>query len=269
MSDGESITMADLTLALVEPSPTQHRIIQGHLNDLGVQRVFWFQDGISAFEGVKQEFPDLVISAMHLPDITGVELAQMIRNEPTTMDTLFMTVSSETSFRYLEPLKQAGVVAILPKPFVPSDLRSALTATLDFLVPDHEALADVELDQVRVLVVDDSVTARHHIARVMKNMGIHDVVDVPSGEHAIRALRQQFYDLVVTDYNMPEMDGQELTRYIREQSTQRSVPILMVTSEADTSRLAQVQRAGVSAVCDKPFEPVTIKELVRKMLSDR
>jgi two-component system chemotaxis response regulator CheY len=269
MSDDQSITIADLTVALVEPSPTQHRIIEGHLTKLGVRRVFWYQDGKSAFDGIRREFPDLVISAMHLPDITGVELAQMIRNEPTTADTLFMTVSSETSFRYLEPLKQAGVVAILPKPFAPSDLRSALTATVDFLVPDHDALADIDLDQVRVLVVDDSVTARHHIARVMKNMGIHDVVDVPGGESAIRALRQQFYDLVVTDYNMPEMDGQELTRYIREQSTQRSVPILMVTSESDASRLAQVQRAGVSAVCDKPFEPASIKDLVRKMLADR
>lgn len=269
MSDKESITMSDLTVTLVEPSPTQHRIILGHLNNLGVKRVYWYQDGTAAFEGVKREFPDLVISAMHLPDITGVELAQLIRNEPTTMDTLFMTVSSETSFRYLEPLKQAGVVAILPKPFVPSDLRSALNATLDFLVPDTESLSDMDLDSVRVLVVDDSITARHHIARVLKNMGIHDVVDVPNGTLAIRALRQQFYDLVVTDYNMPEMDGQELTKYIREQSTQRSVPILMVTSESNESRLAQVQHAGVSAVCDKPFEPASIKDLVRRMLSDR
>ncbi len=269
MTGQESITMSDLTVALVEPSPTQHRIILGHLNNLGVKRVYWYQDGKAAFEGVKQEFPDLVISAMHLPDITGVELAQLIRNEPTTMDTLFMTVSSETSFRYLEPLKQAGVVAILPKPFVPSDLRSALTATLDFLVPDADALSDIELDSVHVLIVDDSVTARHHIARVLKNMGIQDVVDVPNGTKAIRALRQQFFDLVVTDYNMPEMDGRELTKYIREQSTQRSVPILMVTSESDNSRLAQVQRAGVSAVCDKPFEPASIKDLVRKLLSDR
>ncbi len=269
MSDDEIITMSDLTVALVEPSPTQHKIIAGHLNDIGVQRIFWYQDGKSAFEGVKQEFPDLVISSMHLPDITGVELAQKIRKEPTTMDTLFMTVSSETSFRYLDPLKQAGVVAILPKPFAPSDLRNALIATLDFLVPDQNALDNIDLDRVRVLIVDDSVTARHHIARVMKNMGINDVVDVPSGESAIKALRQQFYDLVVTDFNMPEMDGRELTKYIREHSTQRSVPILMVTSESDSSRLAQVQRAGVSAICDKPFEPASIKELVRKMLSEK
>lgn len=267
MSSGESITFADLTIVLVEPSPTQHRIIMGHLANLGVQKIFWYQTGLAALEGIKTDFPDLVISAMHLPDITGVELAQKLRDDPSTVDTLFMVISSETAFRYLEPLKQAGVVAILPKPFAPNDLRNALTATLDYLVPDPDALADIDLDNVRVLVVDDSVTARHHIARVLKNMGIQEVVDVPSGSKAIRALRQGFFDLVVTDYNMPEMDGKELTQHIREQSTQRSVPILMVTSESDVSRLAQVQQSGVSAVCDKPFEPAGMKELVRKLLA--
>lgn len=267
MSSTESITLADISIALVEPSPTQHRIIESHIHDAGVKNVMWYQTGEAALEGIRTDFPDLVISAMHLPDFTAVELAQKMREDNRTIDTLFMVISSETQFRYLDPLKQAGVVAILPKPFVPSELRNALTATLDYLVPDPEALADIDLDQVRVLIVDDSVTARHHIARVLRNLGIQEIVDVPSGQKAIRALRQGFFDLVVTDYNMPEMDGKELTQYIRENSEQRSVPILMVTSESDTSRLAQVKQAGVSAVCDKPFEPISIKELVRKLLA--
>jgi two-component system chemotaxis response regulator CheY len=65
---------------------------------------------------------------------------------------------------------------------------------------------------------------------------------------------------------MPEMDGKELVEQVRQNSQQASVPILMVSSEQDESRLAVVQQAGVSAVCDKPFEPKNIKQLIEKML---
>ena len=66
---------------------------------------------------------------------------------------------------------------------------------------------------------------------------------------------------------MPEMDGEALTRYIRENSTQRSIPVLMVTSEESESRLSAVQQAGVSGICDKPFEPETVKRIIHGMLA--
>jgi two-component system, chemotaxis family, chemotaxis protein CheY len=263
----EAVSIKDLAIALVEPSPTQQRIIKGHLLDMGVSKMMWFQDMKHALDGIQETKPDLVISAMHLADGTGTELAQALRANPKTHDILFMLVSSETSYRYLEPLKQAGVVAILPKPFVPSDLRYALNATLDYLVPDQDLIDSGELDNVRVLVVDDSLTSRHHIRRVLNNMGIEHVTEVENGVKAMREIEKNYFDLVVTDYNMPELDGQQLTRYIRQKSTQRSIPILMVTSITDEKRLMAVKKSGVSAVCDKPFESGGIKELVRKMLS--
>ena len=97
-------------------------------------------------------------------------------------------------------------------------------------------------------------------------MGIAKVTEVTNGREGIEQIKQQFFDLIVTDYNMPEIDGQQLTRYVREKSSQRSVPILMVTSILDKTHLAQVQQSGVSAICDKPFEPRIIKNLVRQLL---
>ena len=69
--------------------------------------------------------------------------------------------------------------------------------------------------------------------------------------------------MVFTDYNMPVMDGEELTRHIRENSMQRSIPILMVTSEENGSRLAAVQQAGVSGICDKPFDTDTVMKMIQ------
>jgi len=167
----------------------------------------------------------------------------------------------------LDPIRQAGVIAILPKPFDPDDLRKALYSTVEFIAPDENALADIILDDLKTLVVDDSPLARKHISRVLGNLGISDITTAENGVDAISKIESNFFDLVVTDYNMPEMDGETLTRFIREQSSQRSIPILMVTSEGDQSRLSAVQQAGVSGICDKPFDTISVKQMIRQLLA--
>jgi two-component system chemotaxis response regulator CheY len=67
---------------------------------------------------------------------------------------------------------------------------------------------------------------------------------------------------------MPEMNGQELVDYIRNQSAQPGIPVLMVTSESNENRLAAVQKSGVSAICDKPFTTETIQGLLQQILQD-
>jgi two-component system chemotaxis response regulator CheY len=84
---------------------------------------------------------------------------------------------------------------------------------------------------------------------------------------ALELIESRLYDFVVTDYNMPRMDGRELIEHIRQNSTQSSLPILMVTSEANENRLAALQQSGVSAICDKPFEPAMVRRLVRRIIA--
>lgn len=263
---GRSKTIEDLAITVVEPSQTQWRIIENHLKQLNITRLDWFTEGAAALDDIKQFNPDLVISAMHLPDQTGTELVQAMRNDPELEGIPFMLVSSEESDYYLEPIKQAGVIAILPKPFQPSELKRALYSTLDFIEPD-DTLAHIDLDNLRVLVVDDSAMARKHITRVLNNMEIHNIIHAQNGKEAAVLMESQLFDMLVTDYNMPEMDGRELTRHVREKSAQSSIPILMVTSEANSSQLAGIQQAGVSAICDKPFEPGEVKSLIQKILN--
>jgi len=262
-----SMSIADLAITFVEPSSTQQKVIAGHLQKLGLSRVDWFGDGGSALQDMRKYQPDLVVSAMHLPDMSGTELVQQMRDDSELEAIPFMVVSSENSDYYLEPARQAGVVAILSKPFDPEDLKKALYSTLEFIEPDKMALDEVDLDELIVLVVDDSSTARKHITRVLKNLGIENIVTAVNGKEALECMGRQLFDLIVTDYNMPEMDGQELTRYVREHSVQKSIPILMVTSEANCSQLAGVKQSGVSALCDKPFEPGEVKSLIKNILA--
>ena len=262
-----TIGFEDLSICLVEPSNVQGNIIRQRLEEEGVHNVQLFPDGLTALEGIRNYPPDLVISAMYLPDMTGTDLVIRMREDEdrNVRDVPFMLISSETRLAMLEPVRQAGAVAILPKPFAPEDLHRALLATVDLIHPSTESL-DVVIEDLRVLVVDDSGMARRHIRRVIENLGIEHIDEAENGRQAVEMIESTFYDLVFSDYNMPEMDGEMLTRYIRERSSQKSIPVILVTSERDSGRLSAVQQAGVSAICDKPFEPSVVRELIQRAL---
>ena len=263
----QKITLDQLQVLLVEPSSTQQRIIINHLNGFGVMAIDRVSTGSAALAALNPDVHDLIISAMHLQDMTGTELVQNMRMDEHLRDIPFMLISSETQFRYLEPIRQAGVIAILPKPYEIEQLRRALYSTVHYLDPSSLDSKQIAAEDLNVLVVDDSFTARNHIRRVLTNMGIQRISEAKNGKEAVGILAERFFDLIVTDYNMPEMDGKQLVEHIRSQSNQTNIPVLMVSSESDDSRLAAVQQAGVSAICDKPFEPETVRELLLKMLA--
>lgn len=260
-------TIDKLSILLVEPSKAQKKLIEGFLHRLGVEQVKTLQTAQDALQALKNSTPDIVISAMHLADLTGTELLESIRHGDVQPDIPFMLISSETHYRYLEPIRQAGAIAIVPKPFELEQLRTALYAALDYLDPGELQTGHISHEDLKVLLVDDSSLSRRHIHRVLTAMGIEQITEAENGQQAFDLVQGNYFDLIVTDLYMPEMDGKEFVEHVRQDSDQPSVPILMVSSESDASRLAVVQQAGVSAMCDKPFETSTIKQLIENILN--
>jgi two-component system chemotaxis response regulator CheY len=258
---------ADLIVYLVEPSAVQAKAVSSLLGRLEVNNVRHFATAGEMFARLHDAPPSLVISALYLADMQGTELVQKLRADPATEHMPFILISSETRPQVLEPVRQSGVCGILPKPFNEDQLRTALRATLDYLDDDATLELDpAELEALKVLIVDDSAAARKFVRRVLENLGVCQFVEAENGRQAITVLAEEMVDLVVTDYNMPEMDGKALIDHIRQKSWQNSVPILMVTSESDESRLAAIEEVGVSGICDKPFEPATVKRLLDGIL---
>ena len=257
----------DLNILIVEPSHTQQKIITKELNSLGINKIDTCKTGEEALSYINEGAPDLILSAYYLSDMTGSELLHTIREDESTHNICFLLVSSVTDIRQLDAVRQAGVVAILPKPFSAKDLALALRTTLHHLNPEELELDESDVDDIKILLVDDSSLARKHIKRTLASMGLDNIDEAVNGLEAVELLSNNLFDLVVTDYNMPEMDGRELSAYIREQSSQQSIPIIMVTSEHNDSRLAAVQQAGVSAICDKPFEPENVRQLIKQLIS--
>lgn len=259
--------MQDLDILLVEPSQTQRHLISDYLGDLGIEQVTSCSEGKEAINELRKHPHDLVISTLYLPDSTGTDLIQMMRKMDALSGIPFILISSETDFRVLDPIRQSGSIAILPKPFELEQLKQAMHATLELLDPESLHLEELHADELQILIVDDSSFSRNHIRRILSGMGIENIDEASNGEEAVRKINEQFFDLIVTDYNMPQMDGQELVEYIRGKSSQSSLPIIMVTSEENDSRLAAVQQSGVSAICDKPFEPSTVKGMIENLIN--
>lgn len=260
-------SLVDLSVLLVEPSSMQAHLVQRMLTTQGVKKVTVVETASAALAALHAGHDNtVVISSLYLPDLAGTELVTAMRAERALETVPFILVSSETRPQVLEPVRQSGACSIVAKPFTEQQLSRALYAAADYLSPPEDVdTADIE--SLRVLLVDDSMASRRHLRRLLEELGIDHISEAVNGKEAVELLQTTMVDLVITDYNMPEMDGRELTEYIRTQSWQAAVPILMVTSEQNMGRLAAVERAGVSAICDKPFEAGNIRRLISDALT--
>jgi len=114
----------------------------------------------------------------------------------------------------------------------------------------------------RVLVADDSSTMRKIILRSLQAVGVPGAEEAGDGQEAIDMFKKSEYDLVLTDWNMPNKNGLEVIREIRALNT--TVPIIMVTTEAEKTRVLEAIQAGVSDYLVKPFTADTLREKLEK-----
>lgn len=263
------ISLAELSIILVEPSDTQRKIISSLLRAENVVDIEAMANVNEAIDAIKNRGADLVVSAMYFEDGTGLDILKSMKNDRDIADIPFMLVSSENRHDKLEEFKQAGIAAILPKPFETANLSRALKATLDFINREELDLELFDVHDVRVLLVDDSRLARNHIRRVLTGLGLKKILEAENGASALTLLKDNTFDLVVTDYNMPEMDGRELSEFIRFNPDTAHIPIIMVTSEAsDSLHMANIHQTGVNALCDKPFEVEEVRKMLASLLGE-
>jgi two-component system chemotaxis response regulator CheY len=100
---------------------------------------------------------------------------------------------------------------------------------------------------------------------VLAGLGLQHVTEAADGAEAANLLGQESFDLVVTDYNMPRLDGRGLIDFIRHRGPNPSVPVIVVTTETDPTRLGAVRQLGVAAICDKSFKPEVVRGVLERL----
>lgn len=116
-----------------------------------------------------------------------------------------------------------------------------------------------------ILAVDDSASMRQMVSFTLKNAG-YDVVEAVDGEDALDKTRARDFDLVLTDQNMPRLDGIGLTRKLRETPKFRLTPILILTTESSDQMKQAGRAAGATGWMVKPFDPAKLIEVIQKVV---
>lgn len=115
---------------------------------------------------------------------------------------------------------------------------------------------------MRVLLVDDSGTMRTIIRRSLRALGVDDVVEASDGLQAIELFAASEFDLVLTDWNMPEKTGLDVLLGIR--SLNKTIPVIMITTEGEKDRVLDAIKAGVSDYLIKPFTGATLAQKLQR-----
>ncbi|MGD8107207.1 chemotaxis response regulator CheY [Pantoea sp. FN0302] len=118
---------------------------------------------------------------------------------------------------------------------------------------------------LRFLVVDDFATMRRIVRNLLKDLGYHNVEEAEDGNDAMGKLQLSPFDFVISDWNMPNMDGLELLNEIRKDERLKTLPVLMVTAEAKKENIIAAAQAGASGYVVKPFTAAILEEKLTKI----
>jgi two-component system chemotaxis response regulator CheY len=119
--------------------------------------------------------------------------------------------------------------------------------------------------QMKILVVDDFSTMRRIIKNLLRDLGLTNTFEADDGQTALPMLKDGDFDFVVTDWNMPGMQGIDLLKHIRADDNLKHLPVLMVTAEAKREQIIAAAQAGVNGYIVKPFTAGTLKEKLDKI----
>ncbi len=123
-----------------------------------------------------------------------------------------------------------------------------------------------DLNNMRFLVVDDFSIMRRIIRNLLKELGYTNVSEAEDGNSALSQLKRDSFDFIVSDWNMPGMDGLELLQAVREDPALCKIPMLMVTAEAKKDNIIAAAKAGASGYIVKPFTAAILDEKISKIL---
>ena len=118
---------------------------------------------------------------------------------------------------------------------------------------------------MKILIVDDFSTMRRIIKNLLRDLGFTNTSEADDGQTALPMLQSGKYDFLVTDWNMPGMQGIDLLKAVRSDPELASLPVLMVTAESKRDQIVEAAQAGVNGYVVKPFTAQTLKEKIDKI----
>ena len=275
----EAVALADLEVLIVDDNETNRTILEHVLFNWGMKptSVSGGRDALAQLEQAKvagNPF-SLVLTDMQMPEMDGFGLAEQIKKNPALTGATIMMLTSGGERGDGARCRELGVKAYLTKPVKQSDLKQAIFAALSQgsqersnrkLVTRHSLRED--LPRFRILLAEDNKVNQVLAKRLLEQKG-HTVTVVHNGREALTALEIGSYDLALMDVQMPEMDGFEATRAIREIEARNGhhLPIIALTAHAMKGDEERCLAAGMDGYITKPLHTAELFAVIDRYAS--
>jgi adenylate cyclase len=251
-------------IVVAEDSRLQRRTWAGALRSEGFE-VIEAEDGRLGLEAVRRERPDLLLTDVEMPHMTGYELCAAVKSDPEISATPVVILTTLGGFEQIRRGFEAGASDYLVKP-----KEGERESFLDNLVERVQSILSGEgvVQRGSVLVVDDSNLTRSLVQTAVEKAGFQ-VTPVASGEEALEVLSTARFDLMITDVEMPGMNGMELSHRVRNDPRTEDLPILVLTASRDRSHREMGKGIGVDGYLTKPFSHEKLVVALENALNSR
>lgn len=118
-----------------------------------------------------------------------------------------------------------------------------------------------------ILIADDSSTMRAMLVAIVETVGDYRTVEASSGFEALRLLPRDHIDLILTDINMPDINGLEFISYLRNNPNYKDIPVFIISTEGSAKDIEKGKQLGADEYLVKPFSPAILKELIKQYLN--
>jgi len=259
---------------IVDDHPVNRQILDEHVRSWDM-KPDTADSGLKALQLLRRAATDgqpfeLVLTDLHMPDMDGLELARQIRRETLQRQPLAVMLSSAHFEMESEAARQARVSRYLQKPVRRRQLHETLCELLGVAGEEPPVEAPRLQLQGRVLLAEDNLVNQEVAIGMLMQLGV-EVVTADNGREAVELAKQQAFDLVLMDCHMPEMDGFEATRRIREQERLGAAlrgPLLALTADVQKGIQDQCKAAGMDAYLSKPFTRQALQRAMAPWLAD-
>jgi response regulator RpfG family c-di-GMP phosphodiesterase len=249
--------MISPSILIVDDSSFIRSQITRELEEIGAL-VTEAEHGESALNIMKSKKFDLVVTDVEMPVIDGFQLCRILKENPSTRTVPVIILSSLDSDRDVDMGFQAGAAAYVSKAEAKTLLKDTVQKVLKKSVFHRDQL---------ILVVDDSKTIRNLVTEELEKAGFQ-VMTADNGKYALKLIKIKIPDLILSDINMPEMDGIEFCKSVKRDPELSGIPFIFMSSNDDRSIMRRMLQLGASAYLVKPFNLEQLVITVEKLLSD-
>ncbi|MCP4134958.1 MAG: response regulator [bacterium] len=281
-SDIDTIKASDLEelkgkeVLIIDSNDYTRIMLEKNCREFGLDVIFTGAtgtEGLAFLSQMEDKTPSvLVIADLLMSDIDGFVFAQKIYENPDFNNIKLVAISTSTLPGDAKKAQENGFDAYLPKPVLKYDLIKILQYTIGLekksktLITKHTA-KEAEYNKIKVLIAEDNKVNQKLIKAILKgDKYITEIVD--NGNKAIALLEKEHFDICLMDLNMPEMDGIEATKIIRERVS-KDLPIIALTAAAMQEDKKSAFDAGMNDFATKPVNPQALREKIDHWLKPK